>query len=232
MKNLFYAALILFLTSSLNMQAQSSFEKDMTTLHKDVFKTCGMIKSKTGHDDAKTLESLAALKNEIGSLQKKYMAKRPENYANDPMFGFYFFKLKDVVDNLSERVKRSDYKSATMNCSQFCMTFNMMHTINGTLDLTDMMFMWKMQITMTNNMYNASNLKGADHNIKRIPKIYEKVEALKVKKGNTDFNKEFSKLEEQYKSWLKAFRSHDFELATKYYKEFDAAFPKVFKDSL
>ena len=224
---------MLFLLAMSNVSfAQTSFDKDMTKLHSDIFSTCGMIKSKDAKDDAKILKSLAGLKTEISSLQNEYVKNTPEEYAKDPMFASYFFQLKDVVDILSERVARSDYKAAIMNCSGFCKTFNKMHMINGTLDLTDVMFMWNMQITMTNFMINAGNTKGASMSVKKIPAIYNMVIAQKTKKNNAEFNKEFSSLNSSYKAWLKAVNNNDYKKAQKEAKAFNAAFPMVFKQSL
>ena len=232
MKKVIYAVLFIFAVSSMSLQAQTSFDKDMTTLHKNIFKTCGMIKSKTGHDDAKTLKSLADLKDQINMLQKNYVKNIPKEYANDPLFGSYFYQLKDVVDILSERVARSDYKSATMNCSNFCKTFNKMHLINGTLDLTDVMFMWKMQMSLTNFMMDAHNYKGANHNVVKIPDIYKMVIGQKNKKNNADFNKQFEALDMSYQKWIKAVNAKDYKEALKEAKVFDGAFPMVFKNSL
>ena len=231
MKKMIYTVLFIFAISSMGM-AQTSFDKDMTKLHGDIFKSCGMIKSKGAKDSEKILKSLAELKTEISTLQKKYVENTPEAYQKDPLFGSYFFQMKDVVDILSERVKRNDYKAAIMNCSGFCKTFNKMHMINGTLDLTDVMFMWNMQISMTNFMINAGNTKGASMSVKKIPALYNMVLAKKKKKNSKEFNKVFTNLDENYQSWIKAVESANYVDAEKYAKAFSAAFPMVFKQSL
>lgn len=230
MKKVIYAVLFVFALGSL--QAQTSFDRDMTKLHGDIFKTCGMIKSKEAKDSKQIIKSLANLKQEISALQKEYVKNTPKEYVKDPLFGSYFYQMKDVVDILSERVKREDYKAATMNCSGFCKTFNKMHMINGTLDLTDVMFMWKMQITLTNYMITAENYKGVTMNVKKIPGIYKMVIGQKTKKNNADFNKQFAPLDAAYQKWIKAVESKDYKTALEQAKIFDAAFSMVFKISL
>ncbi len=226
-----YIVLFIFALSNISI-AQKSFDKDMTKLHGDIFKSCGMIKSKKAKDNVKILKSLDGLKEEISSLQKLYVKNTPKEYAKDPMFASYFFQLKDVVDILSERVKRSDYKAAIMNCSGFCKTFNKMHMINGTLDLTDVMFMWNMQISITNFMINAGNTKGAIMNIKKIPAIYNMVIAKQKQKNDAEFNTEFIALDKSYQAWIKAVENQNFKESQKQAKAFNAAFPMVFKHSL
>ncbi|OYT14871.1 MAG: hypothetical protein B7C24_16060 [Bacteroidetes bacterium 4572_77] len=232
MKKVIYTVLFIFTMTSISAQAQTSFDEDMTALHGQIFKTCALIKSKIGHDDSKTLKSLAELKTQIAKLENEYVKNPPKEYAKDPMFASYFYQLKDVVDILSERVKRSDYKSATMNCSGFCKTFNKMHIINGTLDLTDVMFMWYSQISMTNFMINAGNTKGATMNVKKIPAIYRMVIDQKNKKNCDEFNKQFESLDKTYQLWITAVKTNNFEEAKKQAKVFGAAFPMVFKNSL
>jgi hypothetical protein len=232
MKKVMYAVLFIFAITSLKTQAQSTFDRDMTDLHSQIFKTCGIIKSKTKHNDKVTLKSLAELKDQITKLEKEYVNNPPKEYANDPLFGSYFYQLKDVVDILSERIKRGDYKSAIMNCSGFCKTFNKMHMINGTLDLTDAMFMWNMQITMTNYMINAKNYKGASMSVNKVPGLYKMVIGLKNKKNSADFNKQFAPLDAIYQKWLKAIQSKDYKASSEQAKAFSAAFPMIFKSSL
>ncbi len=231
MKKVIYTMLFLFATSSISL-AQSSFDKDMTKLHSDIFKSCGMIKSKGAKDNAKILNSLAALKEEITKLQTEYVKNPPKEYAKDPLFASYFFQMKDVADILSERVSRNDYKAAVMNCSGFCKTFNKMHMINGTLDLTDVMFMWYSQISMTNFMINAGNTKGASMNAKKIPGLYKMVLTQKSKKNSSAFNEEFKKLDKSYRVWIKAVENNNFKDAQSEAKTFNSIFPLVFKSSL
>ena len=232
MKTLIYSVLFVFAFGNMNLQAQTSFEDDMTILHKNIFKTCALIKSKTGHDDAKTLESLANLEAQITTLQRKWIVNPPANYAKDPNFGAYFYMLKDVTETLSSKVEKSNYKAATLNCSHFCMTFNMMHAVNGTLDLTDVMFMWYMQVSMTNKMINAHNYKGANINVQKIPALYSKVIALKNKKNDDDFNNQFNHLDTLYQKWIKAVQAKDYKQALEQAAAIDATFPPIFKNSL
>ncbi len=210
----------------------SQFENDMKKLHGDIFKTCDMIKSEGEKDNKKILDSLAALKDEITELQAKYVKNPPEEYAKDPLFGSYFFQMKDIIDTLSERVSRNDYNAAAMNCPGFCMTFIKMHSINGTIDLTDVMFMWYQQISMTNFMINAGNTKGASMNAKKLPDLYKMVLGQKDKKNSSGFDEEFKKLDDSYNKWIKAIEENNFKVAQAEAGTLNTIFPPVFKMSL
>ncbi len=232
MKNLVIAALFVFAFAANNANAQSDFDKAQRNLHLSAVNTCGMIKSKTGHDQAKILQSLENLKTQVTIIQDKYVKNPPAEYAKDPLFASYFAQIKDVANTLETKVKNENYKGAVMNCSHFCMTFGKMHAINGTIDLTDMMFNWTMQISMTQFMIDAGNYQGAKQNMKKLPMIYNKVSALKLKNADANFNKSFENIDELYHSWLEAVKFEDYTKAKEIFKNFSGAFPKVFKQSI
>jgi hypothetical protein len=83
MNKLIFTVLFLFAMSTTGTQAQSTFDKAMTDLHKTAINTCGMIKSKAKHDDAKVLKSLKAFKELAASDRKKFVKSPPPEYAND-----------------------------------------------------------------------------------------------------------------------------------------------------
>lgn len=232
MNKLIFTVLFLFAMSTTGTQAQSAFDKAMTDLHKTAINTCGMIKSKDKHDDAKVLKSLQNFKELAALDQKKFVKSPPPEYAKDPLLSSYFMELDDIINALTTRVEKGNYKAATMNCSRICMVFYKMHLFNGQLELTDMMFMWTMQITFTQNMVNAGNYKGAKANIQKVSMLYKKVLGMKEKKNSSEFNNEFKSIDKLYNSWVKAFTAGNYKEAANQFKEFNAAFAKVFKDSL
>ncbi len=231
MKKLIIALLFVFGVSSLTLQAQNNFAKDMRSLHIHSVNTCGLIKAKE-HNQSQILKALSNLKGEYASVQAKYAKNPPAAYAKDAAFGMYFVEFQDVIDALSARVAKKDYKRATLNCARICMTFNKMHMINGQLDITDMMFSWNMQLMFTTNMLKVENYKGAGMHLKMVEMLYQKVNALKTKKNSTAFNQDFAVIDTLYQNWLDNVNAKNYPDAFKAFGEFSAAFPKVFKKSL
>jgi len=116
-----------------------------------------------------------------------------------------------------------------MNCSRFCMLFDKIHTVNGHVDLTDMMFRWFSQTTMTTNMVNATNYKGAMDNLKQVKILHKNVlEFEKMSQRSEEFQAAFDKINELYNQWVKALENRDYKLTTDTYKKFQAEFGKAF----
>jgi len=231
MKTKILLTLIAFAFASVSISAQT-FEEEMTTLHTNAIKTCGMIKAPGNHDNVKVLRALNNLKTEIATDEAKYVKNPPAEYAQDPLLKSYFEELDDIMNALIERVKRNNYARATMNCSRICMVFNKMHMNNGTLDLTDMMFSWKMQMTMTMNMLNAGNTVGAYKNLHKVEMVYNKMLQLKNKKENDAFIAEFNKVNNLYKNWKKAMDNKNVDVAKSNFAQFNKIFGKAFMLSL
>lgn len=232
MKRNILLTIIALVFSGLTVFAQSDFDAEMIMLHKNAIKNCGMIKSKGNHNTVKILQSLGQLKVEIKADETKYTKNPPKDYADDPLFKSYFEELDDIVDALITRVKKENYKRATMNCARICMVFNKMHMFNGKMDLTDFMFSWKLQMTMTMNMLNAGNENGAYQNMGRVKSMYTKVMAFIQKKDNPEFHKNFTAVNNVYKKWSEAMSTKDKEKAQKLFAEFNKLFPKPFVQSL
>ncbi len=213
--------------------AQSNFEKDFTAFHKKAIMTCGLIKKPAMHKKAEMLQGLKEFREQFGKLQKKYADNPPEEYSNDPLWKSYFAGFNDIIDALQTRVEKENYKVAAMNCSRFCMLFDKIHTVNGHLTLTDMMFRWMSQVAMTTNMVNATNYPGAEGNIKNVREVYKKVLEFKKKEKKTEeFNKEFKNVAGLYSKWLDALENNNYQDVSDTFKKFQGTFGKVFLMSL
>lgn len=231
MKKLLVGVLFLMGVFVESSNAQSAFNKAMKDVHISTLNTCGMVKSKE-HNRDQILQSFKKLKKQYADIQKQYVNNPPPEYAKDKLFASYFVQFNEIINSQIALIQKENYRVAAMNCSRFCMNFQKMHAINGTLDLTDMLFAWNMKITMTQSMINADNISGAQENMKQIPMLYEKVIALKSKKNDGNFNKSFETIDILYQSWLSAMESKDYKKATEEYNKFFTSFPKVFKQSI
>ena len=100
------------------------------------------------------------------------------------------------------------------------------------MDLTDLMFSWKMQMTLTMNMLNAGNENGAYQNMERVKSMYAKVIALKQKKDNPEFQKHFTAVQTIYQKWSSAMDKKDKSKAKMLFADFNKVFPKAFVMSL
>jgi len=232
MKKSIFLSILLTLFVTMATTAQNNFETAMRDLHLKAVNTCGMVKSKKGHDKEKIIASFNELKSMAQEIQKKYTNNRPKGYEKDPLFASYFVQFIDIANHQIDLVSNENYKVATMNCSQFCMTFKKMHAINGTTDLTDAMFNWTMQISMTMFMVDAGNLNGAQMSVARVPDAYKMVQKFVARKADTGFDKSFAAIDKLYNDWLTAMNAKNYNKAKEVFKSFNASFPKVFKQSI
>jgi len=229
----FVSAIIFLAITTGQVEAQSNFEQDFTTLHKMAIKTCGMIKKPQMHQKADMLKGLEGLRSYVLKLKQNYAENPPQEYAEDPLWKSYFFEFGDIIDALQTRVEKQNYKAAALNCSRFCMLFDKIHTINGHLSITDIMFRWYSQITMTSNMLNAANYDDAATNLEKVKMLHKNVLELKKKtKGSVEFNNAFEQINGLYKTWLKDIDNRDYAKALETYKKFKGAFGKAFLLSL
>jgi TolA-binding protein len=107
-----------------------------------------------------------------------------------------------------------------------------MHAINGTTDLTDVMFDWNMQISMTMFMVDAGNLNGAQMSIAKIPDAYKMAQKFVAKKADAEFDKSFAAIDTLYNEWVTAMNVKNYDKAKEVFKSFSASFPIVFKQSI
>ena len=228
----FIGAIILMFALSATSIAQTNFEKDFSALHKKAIMTCGMIKQPKLHQQSEILKGLKELRTQLKTIEKNYLDKPPEAYASDPLWKSYFVEFNDVIDALQSRVEKGNYKVAAMNCSHICMVYYKIHAVNGRLDLTDKMFLWISQVTMTNNMLNAANYPGAEKNLKQVRTLYKNVIEAKKTANNPEFDKQFTTIDKLYANWLKDLENHKYQDASDTFNTFKAAFGKVFLMSL
>ena len=222
-------ALIILALSGSRLQAQSGFENDFTTLHKMATKTCGMIKQPRMHQKADMLKALEGISSFVQNMKDDYAENPPKGYSDDPLWQSYFFEFDDVIAALKTRVEQENYRAAALNCPRFCMLFDKIHATNGHLNITDMMFRWYSQVTMTNNMLNAANYDGASVNLEKVKMLYKKVLEFKKKtKGSAEFNMAFENINQLYKTWLKDIDKRDYIDAADTFKKFKASFGKAF----
>ena len=232
MKKSIFLSVLLAAMVTVSATAQTSFETAMRNLHLKAVNTCGMVKSKNGHDKDKIVASFNELKSMAQDIQKKYTNNWPKGYEKDPLFASYFVQIMDIANHQIALVGKENYKVATMNCSQFCMTFRKMHAINGTTDLTDAMFNWTMQMSMTMFMINAGNFNGAQMSVAKVPAAYKMVQKFVAKKADGEFDKSFASIDTLYNEWITAMNAKNYDKAKEVFKSFNASFPKVFKLSI
>jgi len=232
MKKMISVFTVLTLFVSMQTNAQNNFETAMRDLHLKAVNTCGMVKSQNGHDKDKIIASFNELKAMASEIQKNYVNNRPNGYANDPLFASYFVQLNDIANHQIALVGQENYVVATMNCPQFCMTFGKMHAINGTTDLTDVMFQWNMQMSMTMFMVNAGNMNGVQMSVTKVPEAYKMVLNFKNKKADAEFSRSFEKIDGLYNDWLTAMNAENYDKAKEVFTTFGASFPMVFKQSI
>ena len=229
MKSLFISLLVACLTTT-SLFAQS-FEKDASAWHKKAIMTCGMIKSQNP-DSALITKNIAELEAGINDILKMYMNNPPAEYAKDVNWNSYLLSLKENLTVVKERVEKKEYLKASFFCPYFCNIFGKMHKINGTTDLTDIMFSWRMEIKNTTDMFNAGNISGAMQNVKRTEESYQNLLKMKAAKNNETFESLFAPLEQIYVAWLNAIKISDSQKINESYNSFMKAFSKPYLSTL
>jgi hypothetical protein len=202
-------ATVLFVAASVVGTAQTkSFDKEITPWHKMATMQCGMLKANPVNA-VQILKNLSELQNELQVLSEKYLNNPPPEYASDPNWQSYFMTFEENLVVVKERVERKQFAQASLYCPNFCMTFGKMHKINGTTDLTDLVFAWRMEIKNTSDMVNAGNVAGANQNVGMVEGIYQKLTALKSSRNDNSLNELFKPLDATYTAWLKATKGAD-----------------------
>jgi hypothetical protein len=225
----FFASLILLTaTATVTGFAQtSSFDKEITPWHKKATMQCGMLKANPVND-VQILKNLNELEAELKVLSAKYLDNPPAEYAKDVNWKSYFATLAENIVVVRERVEKKQFAQASIYCNTFCKTFGQMHKINGTSDLTDVVFSWRMELKNTSDMLVVGNKEGAKHNMEQLETIYKQVEAKKAQRNDNSLNEVFKPLEEAYSAWLKAEKAGNLEQINASLKQFMDIFPKPY----
>lgn len=222
---------LFFVAASLTGFAQTSlFDKEIAPWHKLATMQCGMLKANPV-DAAQILKNLDELETGLKVFTDKYLDTPPAEYAKDVNWKSYFLTLSENIAVVKERVEKKQFAKASVYCSTFCKTFGQMHKINGTTDLTDVTFSWRMELKNTADMFNAGNLAGYKHSIPLVEGIYKNVVAKKIQRNDIAMNETFKPLDKAYAAWIKAIKIDDKDAMNAAYKSFMDAFPKPYMAS-
>lgn len=224
--------LLVFVTTIIvgNIKAQS-FDSDAAQWHKKAIMTCGMIKS-VNPDSAFLNKNLAELETEFDILLKKYINNPPAEYAKDANWNSYLFTLKENLMVVKERAERKEYAKASIFCPYFCTTFGKIHKINGTTDITDLMFSWRMEIKNTTDMFNAGNNSGALHNLETVDKLYQNILKKKTTVKIETFEEIFKPIDQVYLIWIDAVRKENTTEINQQFNSFMKLFAKPYLSTL
>jgi len=223
-------ALLLAAATVTGFAQTSSFDKEITPWHKLATMQCGMLKANPVNAE-QILKNLDELTSGLKVFTDKYLANPPAEYAKDVNWKSYFLTLSENIVVVRERVEKKQFAEASVYCSTFCKTFGQMHKINGTTDLTDVVFSWRMELKNTADMFNAGNTAGYKQGIPMVESIYQKVVAKKAQRDDSALTETFKPLDEVYNTWIKAIKSGDKKAMNAAYNAFMDAFPKPYMAS-
>lgn len=222
---------LFFATATITGFAQtSSFDKEITPWHKMATMQCGMLKAIPVNAD-QILKNLDELTTGLNVLSDKYLNIPPSEYAKDVNWKSYFLALSENIVVVRERVEKKQFAEASVYCSNFCKIFGQMHKINGTSDLTDVTFAWRMELKTTTDMFTAGNSARAKHNMEHLDMIYKMMVAKKAQRNDNALNENFKPLEEAYATWLNASKTENVEQMKAALKQFMDGFPKPYMAS-
>ena len=229
MKKLIIA--LFFATATITGFAQnSSFDKEITPWHKLSTMQCGMLNANPVNA-GQILKNLDELSAGLKVLTDKYLNNPPAEYAKDVNWKSYFLTLSENIVVVRERVEKKQFAEASVYCSTFCKTFGQMHKINGTMDLTDVTFSWRMELKNTIDMFTVENSEGAKHNMEHLGMIYKMVVAKKAQRNDNALNETCKPIEDAYATWLGAEKADDVKTMNTTLKTFMDAFPKPYMAS-
>ena len=208
----------------------SSFDKEIAPWHKLATMQCGMLKASPVNAE-QILKNLDELTSGLKVFTDKYLDNPPAEYAKDVNWKSYFLTLSENIVVVRERVEKKQFAEASVYCSTFCKTFGQMHKINGTMDLTDVTFSWRMELKNTTDMFTVGNKDGAKHNMEHLEMIYKMVVAKKAQRNDKAINEVYKPIEEAYASWLIAEKAVDVKAMNTTLKTFMDGFSKPYMAS-
>lgn len=227
-------AIVLFvlLYATVSYAHQSAFDRDAAPWHKKAIITCGMLKNLQTFDQQQMLHNLQELKTELEELSSKYLSNPPHEYANDPLWKTYFEDLADNIAIVQERVEKKQYRLAQKYCGNFCMIFGKMHRTNGTTDLTDVMFAWRMEIRNAMDMVNAGNMGGAQRHLLAVKSLAAQVREHAAKHQDPAFAGQLETLFTAATQWSEGIENADRKAANEQFAKFMTEFPRIYLATL
>jgi hypothetical protein len=220
-------ALLLAAATVTGFAQTSSFDKEITPWHKLATMQCGMLKANPVNAE-QILKNLDELTSGLKVFTDKYLDNPPAEYAKDVNWKSYLQTLAENIVVVRERVEKKQFAQASIYCSTFCKTFGQMHKINGTMDLTDVVFSWRMELKNTSDMFTVGNTAGANQNLSIVEGIYKQVMAKKAQRNDNALNETFKPLDEAYAAWLKAAKAGNKETMNAALQKFMDGFPKPY----
>jgi hypothetical protein len=205
----------------------SSFDKEITPWHKLATMQCGMLKANPVNAE-QILKNLDELTVQLKALSGKYLDNPPAEYAKDVNWKSYFATFAENIVVVRERVEKKQFAQASLYCSTFCKTFGQMHKINGTTDLTDLVFAWRMELKNATDMQNVGNKMGVAQTIPVVENIYKQMLVKKTLRNDKNVSEALKPLEESYASWLTAIKEGNKTSMNTAMQQFMDAFPKPY----
>jgi len=223
-------ALLLAAATVTGFAQTSAFDKEIAPWHKKATMQCGMLKANPVNAE-QILKNLDELTAGLKVFTDKYLDNPPAEYAKDVNWKSYFLTLSENIVVVRERVEKKQFAEASVYCSTFCKTFGQMHKINGTTDLADVVFSWRMELKNTADMFNVGNTTGYKQGIPVVEAIYKNMVAKKAQRNDSKLNETFKPLDEAYTAWIKAITSADKAAMNTAYNNFMNAFPMPYMAS-
>lgn len=219
---------LLFAAATITGFAQpSSFDKEIAPWHKLATMQCGMLKANPVNAE-QILKNLDQLSAELKVLSDKYLNHPPVEYAKDVNWKSYFQTFAENIVVVRERVERKQFAQASIYCSTFCKTFGQMHKINGTTDLTDLVFAWRMEMKNANDMLTVGNKAGAQQTFATVEGIFKQMEAKKIQRNVPAITEAMKPIEAAYAEWTVAFKAGNTKEMNTAMQQFMDAFPKPY----
>jgi hypothetical protein len=203
----------------------SAFDKEIALWLNNATMECIMLKDNPV-DDQQILKNISELESEFKVLSYKYIDKPPSKYARDVNWKTYFLTLSENMVVVREQIEEKQFAEAAIYCANFSNTIGQMHKINGTTDLADLSFSWRMELKNTTDMYNTGNTAGYQQNLSVVENIYKKLVSMKAKRERNAVKKRYNILQQPYADWLKAIQAGNTEAMNVAYQKFMDGFAK------
>jgi hypothetical protein len=165
-----------FFTAVLYAQENAGFDKELSSLRKNVIQVCGKLQS----PDAKAnkdaiIKGIDEIIAEWDKITKKYSENIPEEYSKDKDWKGYFAEAADNFSLMKARAQEAKFSRAVQFCGLNCALFVKIHKINGMVTIADKMFDLRMNAKLFVSMALAGNQKGMIKMMKRTDEVLEEI---------------------------------------------------------